>query len=145
MSEYKVGDKFVIEIGEVYNNGLPFNGKSTPCDLYRIEGFNSLVFDENGLDRLNRLDSDYVNEYFGELQDEAYKQGMRDALKDSFNVGDVVKVKNGYEFVVTHISEGTHLFGITETGDTYTAIHKTHCEKTGKHIDIQNILSQIGA
>lgn len=43
---YKVGDKFIIEIGEIFEN----KGKT----LYRIKGFNSLVFDKNGLNKLSR-------------------------------------------------------------------------------------------
>ena len=54
--KYNVGDKFVIEIGEVYNSGLPFENDDEPCTLYRIKGFNSLVFDENGLDKLKKLE-----------------------------------------------------------------------------------------
>ena len=54
--KYKVGDKFLIEIGEVYSNGLPFVDDNEPCTLYRIKGFKSLVFDENGLDKLEKLE-----------------------------------------------------------------------------------------
>ena len=53
---YNVGDKFVIEIGEVYSSGLPFANDDEPSILYRIKGFNSLVFDENGLDKLKKLE-----------------------------------------------------------------------------------------
>lgn len=52
MMEYKVGDKFEIEIAEVYESGNPFgNG----IDLYRIKGFNSLIFGKNGLDKLKKI------------------------------------------------------------------------------------------
>ena len=54
--KHHVGDKFVIEIGEVFVNGLSFENDSKPCELYRIKGFNSLVFDENGLDKLKKLE-----------------------------------------------------------------------------------------
>ena len=32
----------------------------------------------NSLDNLEELNSDYINEHFGELQDEAYQQGLED-------------------------------------------------------------------
>lgn len=48
MSDYKVGDKFEIKIAEVY--------ESNAIRLYRIKGFNSLVFDENGLDKLKKIE-----------------------------------------------------------------------------------------
>ena len=47
--------------------------------LWRVKGFNSLVFDEEGLSRLEELNSDYINEHFGELQDTAYQKGLEDA------------------------------------------------------------------
>lgn len=44
---YKIGDKFVIEIDSVMTNK-----KGT---LYGIKGFKSLVFDEYGLEQLERI------------------------------------------------------------------------------------------
>lgn len=49
---YKVGDKFEIEIAEVFKSDCPWD---TGIDLYRIKGFNSLVFDKNGLDKLKKV------------------------------------------------------------------------------------------
>ena len=57
---YNVGDKFVIEIGEVYSSGLPFANDDEPSILYRIKGFNSLLLDENGLDKLKKLEKSEV-------------------------------------------------------------------------------------
>lgn len=58
--KHKVGDKFVIEVGEVYSSGLPFANDDEPSMLHRIKGFNSLVFDENGLDKLKKLEKSEV-------------------------------------------------------------------------------------
>ena len=49
--------------------------------LWRAKGFNSLVFDEEGLSRLEELNSDYINEHFGELQDTAYQRGLKEGKK----------------------------------------------------------------
>ena len=46
--------------------------------LWRVKGFNSLVFDEEGLSRLEELNSDYINEHFPDLQDTAYQKGFED-------------------------------------------------------------------
>ena len=46
--------------------------------VWRVKGFNSLVFDEEGLSRLEELNSDYINEHFSDLQDSAYKKGLHD-------------------------------------------------------------------
>lgn len=44
----KTGDKFVIEIESTYVSEA---GK-TPALLYKVKGFNSLVFDQNGIEKL---------------------------------------------------------------------------------------------
>ena len=51
MSKYKVGDEFKIEVAEV------FQGAESKNDKYRIKGFDSLVFDDKGLARLEQLNS----------------------------------------------------------------------------------------
>lgn len=48
MSNYKVGDKFEIEIDSEFVD-------ENDNELYRIKGFNSLVFDEKGLNKLKRI------------------------------------------------------------------------------------------
>lgn len=84
-----IGDKYVIEIGGYYFSEIS-GGYDTchevneemleaPARLFRVKGFKSLVLDGYGLELLEKLDADYVNEYFGELQDESYKQGLHDA------------------------------------------------------------------
>ena len=97
MSKYKVGDKFIIEIAEVYENVLSsvdvFEA-ATSEPLYRIKGFNSLVFDKNGLDKLEKLKESLPIPY-----SEAYKKGMSDTW-------DVAR-----ELCETGYSECTEMFG----------------------------------
>ena len=65
--------------------------------------------------------------------------------RKQIQVGDVVSVNGGLDyFLVTYVSKDNHLFGIASNGDTYTGIYFESCTKTGKHIDIQSILEQIG-
>ena len=64
--------KYIIEIEEepVTKNGV---------ELWKACGFNALVFDQNGLDKLTEFDA---NKYdFDEVYDEAYKNGLDDAWK----------------------------------------------------------------
>lgn len=42
--------------------------------------------DETEVENLEELNSDYINEHFGDLQDEAYKRGFQDG-KDAINKG----------------------------------------------------------
>ena len=54
----KVGDKFEIEISDV----LKPNDPMVCGDLYKIKGFNTLVFDDYGLSRLQRGASDLAHD-----------------------------------------------------------------------------------
>lgn len=58
MNKYNKGDTFAIEIAEVHTH---YTYDSKPYPLYRIKGFNSLVFDEYGLDKLKKIDN--ITEY----------------------------------------------------------------------------------
>lgn len=69
--EYKVGDRFIIEIGEIYHNddgGAP---------LYRVKGFNSLVFDESGLSKLQKIEA-------------------VGAQETEFRIGDIISIDERY-------------------------------------------------
>lgn len=46
-NKYNIGDKFIIEIESCL--------KCKDGDLYKIKGFNALVFDNHGLKRLERV------------------------------------------------------------------------------------------
>ena len=71
--------KYIIEIEE---KPLCVFDKDTQTyfpRLWRVKGFNSLVLDEDGLSRLEELNSDYINEHYSSLQDDAYQRGLNDA------------------------------------------------------------------
>ena len=71
--------KYVIEIEE---KPLCVFDKDTQTffpRLWRVKGFNSLVLDEEGLSRLEELNSDYINEHYRDLQDTVYQRGLDDA------------------------------------------------------------------
>lgn len=71
---HKVGDKFIIEIGEIYAP-KDSNSNSPSFNLYRIEGFNSLVFDDFGIQKLLPYDAETIDE----IRCKAYEQGRHDA------------------------------------------------------------------
>lgn len=71
-----VGDRFIIEIGaiaDVQGFGADNNNIDT---LYKVKGFNSLVFDDNGIKKLAK-----VNDLKDEVE-EAYKKGYAKAMED---------------------------------------------------------------
>ena len=72
MREYRAGDKFIIEIETYYshsgvkNSTRPLKDKdgADVSKLYRIRGFKSLVFDADGLSKLQTADmtaEEYLN------------------------------------------------------------------------------------
>lgn len=132
MSKYKVGDKFIIEIENVYESSLKgidvFEDMTEP--LYKIKGFNSLVFDKNGLDRLEEV---------------ADKKNF--IAQENIYVGDVVTVDGGdITFVCTKDNSSgdfskCHL--IAGDGSVYEDCNKFDCQKTGKTINIGEILKEI--
>lgn len=87
MSKYNKGDKFIIELDEQVG------------DLWKIKGFNALVFDDFGLDRLGQLVQG-VDKF-------SYNKGADDAwelVKKLFNMeseSDIADAFN-YEFTNTY-------------------------------------------
>ena len=77
MSKTKIGDKYIIEIDRCYSG-----------ELYGVKRFRSLVFDQNGLDKLTPYDADeaYADGYtfaeskyreaHDEIEQEAYQRGL---------------------------------------------------------------------
>ena len=59
--------KYIIEIEDT-----PFTEVTSETVLYKATNFNSLVFDQNGLDKLEKFDSN-------EEYDRGYSQGLEDA------------------------------------------------------------------
>ena len=85
----KVHDKYVIEIEEIirgYGNNPEVEDPLGVCSpLARIKGFRTLIFDQDGLDKLTPYDPD-----------EAYQRGLNDAwdLADdvSHNRGNILDI-----------------------------------------------------
>lgn len=137
MNKYKVGDKFIIEIAEVYENVLndiDVFDAATSEPLYRIKGFNSLVFDKNGLDKLEKSKNSLPIPY-------------SEAFKKEIKVGDVVTVGSGdITFICTKDNSNgdyTKCHLVAGDGSVYEDCDKFECQKTGKSIDIGEILKEI--
>lgn len=111
---YKTGDKFVIEIDSVMTNK-----KGT---LYGIKGFKSLVFDEYGLDLLERVDEE----------------------DDELQVGDEVIHITGTKAVIT--SETNDGFFCVMDAEGYAYYWNTDTvKKTDRHFDeVEKLLRKIG-
>ena len=109
---YSVGDKFVLEIKEIDN-----------LDNHMV--LDNTVVGIKVLDKLERLDSDYVNEHFGELQDEAYKAGEKAGFKTALN--NIQVQQKDIKFIAAHYgyeSQSRQL--IEEMAELTVAINKYH-------------------
>ena len=76
----EVGERYIIEISDVIatNNG----------NLAKIKGFNALVFDENGLDKLDKIESNVrlippaaLEQIKAKERQAGYEQGFKDGVK----------------------------------------------------------------
>ena len=120
MSKYKVGDKFIIEI----KHGIvdPLYGAR-----YFIKGFNTLVFDDFGLDQLKRFDGDAK------------------VKQDEIKVGDeVMGVGDGdAKGIVTNICED-RMYILWGDGSAGKFINSSDLfKKTGRHFYIKSIFEQL--
>ena len=79
--DVKVGDKFVIEVGEII---LDKDGKL----LYKIKGFNTLVFDDVGISRLMKQSNLTGAEALRKAWENGYDAGrlnMLDCVDEAFD------------------------------------------------------------
>ena len=105
----EIGDKFIIEVEQVYDAeyGVP--------KLYRMKGFNSLVFDDVGLSKLQK---------YNELP-----------KKSDIKIGDWVYAEDRTaKFIVTFISN-YEVAGIDMMGRTYSYTWDQIDYPTGDHAD----------
>ena len=114
---YRPGDKFVIEITDVLDE-----------NMYATDVENFFII-KSKLDKMNRLDGDYVNEYFGELQDEAYKKGKEDGRNETLewcNQDYADGYKEGFDEAIELVDKILYIK-----------------EATGKGMDIGKILDEL--
>ena len=129
--------KYIIEIAEEYEKY--FKGVLI-CGI--ADG--KFAVDVIAREDLEELNSDYINEHFGELQDEAYQRGFEDGKKsasdpDRIEIGDEVKAPFGTAVVVCcdyDADKASYIYSSGRHGFDNT----WNLKKTGKHYDIASIL-----
>ena len=126
----KVGEKYIIEIEEVIRrNGAP--------QIARVKGFNALVFDKYGLEKLEPYDEEKV-----------YRKGYEDGMKAmqeqdaEIKVGDEVIFDNRVHAVVFKIVDNI-CKALTVDGIVCDGNMRAY-EKTGRHFDaIAEVLAEL--
>lgn len=76
--QFNVGDKFVITISEKYAPDTESPRSDSPNTLYRMNGFKSLVFDAEGLEKLKPYNPRKEGDIEA-VRNDAYYNGARDA------------------------------------------------------------------
>lgn len=87
----KKGEKYIIEIAEVHTH-RDDNGKAYP--IARIKGFSSLVFDQKGLDKLEKIEDTKPYE-----KKETYNCKfvvIENSKAIGLTVGKIYKLENGF-------------------------------------------------
>lgn len=125
--KYNVGDKFVVEIGRILWDDEMF--------VYGIKGFNTLTFDEYGLDRLKKFDKETTDEEILKIGDEVYTS--KNINGEYLDAGIVVRLS-----YCSDLKNGISV--MSKDGGIYGDHNKKHWHKTGRHFDIEGILNQIG-
>ena len=92
------GDRFIIEIDDIFRDE---HGKP----LYRIKGFNSLVFDEVGIEKLKKYDKIKERKAAHDL---GYEHGLEEAWAAAGKIECDIPIKNIYG-----------LFGYDMPGDIF--------------------------
>lgn len=114
----EVGERYIIEISNVIatNSG----------NLAKIKGFNALVFDENGLDKLDKIESNVrlippaaLEQIKANERTKGYEQGFKDGVKHQKSMmppkaephepkeGDVYRDSLGQAFVIFNVERTT--------------------------------------
>ena len=125
--EYKPGDKFIIEIESLFENG---DLSKPPICLYRIKGFNSLVFDASGLDRLEKYEESK------EKKDETFEVG------DEILLGSPMDPDSKYGYVLIPNPDSSMLLFNDDNPEEWMivsmedaacpqTVSKKFCHKTG--------------
>ena len=90
----------------------------------------------------------YISDIFEKYKytEAAEKVAEWEKAKDEIKVGDIVKTKcdTSFEFCVTYIDCNGYLYGLGRYGATYSDKNPEDWENTGRHIDIDSFLKQIG-
>lgn len=165
--KYKVGDKFLqeIEVGRIVEHA-PCPYKMLPdCGGWSEAALNELrrpddMTAEEAWEIAKKLFADFKNHELDEIfgKDWSYLKLMNlsprqakakieawEAEKE-IEVGDIVHFidKPEIKVMITVKHESGYYNGINAGGSTYSGMNGKYWKKTGRHIDIQSLLKQIG-
>lgn len=126
-----IGDKYIIEVEEVYIPADDSKDCNSPSKLYRIKGFNSLVFDENGLSKIERAD---------EEKEKSYEDGLNDAWEAAKKIILLPPAQGGFNYGQLDSIFGHHytkeIFNTNTASEAISKIDKYEKDKDKDGIKI---------
>ena len=110
----------------------------------------SVNHDGYSMDKIKEIFGDVT--YYEVVENNTYSEAAakvaewEKAKEEEIKVGDIVRAKRAtsIEFCVTNIGYDGNLYGIGGNGAIYSDRSPEDWEKTGRHIDIDSFLKQIG-
>lgn len=120
----KPGEKYIIEIDRVVKG---------PRDIAFVKGFNALVFDQYGLDHLERYDDKKARKTIDNAVDAAYKRGWNECAEKIQNIKDAAYqygLDTAWNLARSLISD----YGIAEL--------KAIFDRWGKAVDARDIIME---
>lgn len=137
---YEAGDKFVIEIGEAYiycGFRETEEQKNMPARLYRIKGFKSLVFDENGLKKLKPVGSEETTEANAGYS-KGWSDGYDNGLADMWEF--IEKVNKNSVQTNEEIFGSAHISGAIQKITPQKAIEKLKAWEEKQEIKVGDVV-----
>ena len=138
MSKYKIGDKFIVEIDDVM---LGSTAENNPTALYRIKGFNSLVFDKNGLDKLEKIPTSDAKDWSEtiEAMEREYNRGLNDAWELARKIADISTTKERAD-IFGYCCDGITVSDILRDFTPQQAIAKLEAYEKSKQIQVGDVV-----
>lgn len=134
----KIGDRYIIEIDDILSNT-----NKTEC-LYCIKGFNSLVFDQKGIDKLLKY-NDCIKIDLAKAEKQGYEKGLAESKEeDEIKVGDEVIWESGKGIV---ISMETVVYSILMSNGSVWIVNRitNKLSKTGRSFPVKHWLEEMNA
>ena len=130
--------KYVIELGE----------DAKAIQSISITSLGNVYVDSWYVENLEELNSDYINEHFGDLQDTAYQKGFEDGKAqrehdDKIEVGDEVIYNNTMKCLVVRPETDERYASLIDSNGNHHSAEHSECKKTGRHFDIASILEDM--
>ena len=112
------GEKYIIEIDSIYTAHCSDGNKY----LYKVKGFNTLVFDENGIKKLTPYDEDKRSDH--------YFRGWDSGMEDCWDLaGEIINLPASVRDALFGYSDPKYIFRMYSADEAIKIMAKYKGEK----------------